>query len=92
MTHYLQSITPSLALGGELAYQRGPGVPGGHIAVVSAAGRYTNGESTISGSLGRCIISEILFIIILLLFLTINRYVFVIPRFGWMSPLLPPKS
>lgn len=53
VTHYLQSITPSLALGGELAYQRGPGVPGGHIAVLSAAGRYTNGESTISGSLGR---------------------------------------
>ncbi|XP_012254708.1 mitochondrial import receptor subunit TOM40 homolog 1 [Athalia rosae] len=51
VTHYLQSITPSLAVGGELAYQRGPGVPGGHIAVVSAAGRYTNGESTISGSL-----------------------------------------
>ncbi|XP_046416943.1 mitochondrial import receptor subunit TOM40 homolog 1 [Neodiprion fabricii] len=52
VTHYLQSITPSLALGGELAYQRGPGIPGGHIAVLSAAGRYTNGESTISGSLG----------------------------------------
>ncbi|XP_015587200.1 mitochondrial import receptor subunit TOM40 homolog 1 [Cephus cinctus] len=52
VAHYLQSITPSLALGGEVAYQRGPGVPGGHVAVVSAAGRYTNGESTISGSLG----------------------------------------
>lgn len=50
--HYLQSVTASLALGGELAYQRGPGVPGGQVAVVSAAGRYTNGDSTISGSLG----------------------------------------
>ncbi|XP_076752938.1 mitochondrial import receptor subunit TOM40 homolog 1 [Xylocopa sonorina] len=50
--HYLQSITPSVALGGELAYQRGPAVPGGHITVLSAAGRYTNGDSTISGSLG----------------------------------------
>lgn len=50
--HYLQSLTPSLALGGELAYQRGPGVPGGQVAVVSAAGRYTNGDSTISGTLG----------------------------------------
>lgn len=50
--HYLQSITPSIALGGELAYQRGPGLPGGQIVVVSAAGRYTNGESTISCSLG----------------------------------------
>ena len=50
--HYLQSVTAALALGGELAYQRGPGVPGGQVAVVSAAGRYTNGDSTISGSLG----------------------------------------
>ncbi|XP_066600800.1 mitochondrial import receptor subunit TOM40 homolog 1 [Prorops nasuta] len=50
--HYLQSITSSLSLGGELAYQRGPGIPGGQITVVSAAGRYTNGESTISGSMG----------------------------------------
>ena len=50
--HYLQSVTPSVALGGELAYQRGPAVPGGQVAVLSAAGRYTNGDSTISGSLG----------------------------------------
>ncbi|KAI4494590.1 PREDICTED: mitochondrial import receptor subunit TOM40 homolog 1 [Polistes canadensis] len=50
--HYLQSLSPTLALGGELAYQRGPGLPGGQIFVVSAAGRYTNGESTISCSLG----------------------------------------
>ncbi|KZC05079.1 Mitochondrial import receptor subunit TOM40 like protein 1, partial [Dufourea novaeangliae] len=48
--HYLQSVTPSIALGGEFAYQRG--LPGGQIAVVSAAGRYTNGDSTITGSLG----------------------------------------
>ncbi|XP_076246789.1 mitochondrial import receptor subunit TOM40 homolog 1 [Calliopsis andreniformis] len=50
--HYLQSITPTIALGGEFAYQRGAGIPGGQVAVVSAAGRYTNGDSTISGSLG----------------------------------------
>ncbi|KAG7199538.1 hypothetical protein KM043_014149 [Ampulex compressa] len=50
--HYLQSLTPSFALGGELAYQCGPAVPGGQIAVVSGVGRYTNGESTISASLG----------------------------------------
>ncbi|XP_076282134.1 mitochondrial import receptor subunit TOM40 homolog 1 [Lasioglossum baleicum] len=50
--HYLHSVTPSVALGGELAYQRGPAVPGGQVAVVSLAGRYTNGDSTISGSLG----------------------------------------
>ena len=50
--HYLQSITPSVALGAELACQRGAVIPGGHVAVLSAAGRYTNGDSTISGSFG----------------------------------------
>lgn len=50
--HYLQSVTPSVALGGEFAYQEGPSVPGGHVTVVSVAGRYTNGDSTISGGLG----------------------------------------
>lgn len=50
--HYLQSITPSVALGGELAYQRGPAIPGGQVAVLSAAGRYTCDDSTISASLG----------------------------------------
>lgn len=51
--HYLQSLTPSLALGGELAYQRGPGLPGGQIALLSAAGRYTYGDSTFSGSISK---------------------------------------
>ena len=51
VVHYLQSITSQLALGGELAYQKAPTVPGGSITVVSAAGRYTNGESTVSASL-----------------------------------------
>lgn len=50
--HYLQSVTEGLALGGELAYQYGPNVPGGEIAVVTAAARYANGSSTWSGSLG----------------------------------------
>lgn len=49
--HYLKSVTPSLALGGEVACQTGPTVPGGAVTVVSAAGRYTNGESTASASL-----------------------------------------
>ncbi|XP_014479777.1 PREDICTED: mitochondrial import receptor subunit TOM40 homolog 1 [Dinoponera quadriceps] len=49
--HYLHSVTPSLALGGELAYQRGAGIPGGQVALLSAAGRYTHGNSTISGSI-----------------------------------------
>jgi len=51
--HYLQSLTPSLALGGELAYQRGSGLPGGQIALLSAAGRYTTGDSTFSGSISK---------------------------------------
>lgn len=39
--HYLQNVIPSLALGAEMAYQYGPQVPGGEIAVMSLAGRYT---------------------------------------------------
>lgn len=46
-------MTPKLALGGELIYQQGPGIPGGYISIISAAGRYTNGDSIISGSLGK---------------------------------------
>lgn len=38
--HYLQAVTNKLALGAELAYQYGPAVPGGKIAIVSAAGKY----------------------------------------------------
>lgn len=52
VAHYLQSITKNLALGGELAYQYGPSVPGGEVAIVSAAARYINGTSTWSGTLG----------------------------------------
>jgi mitochondrial import receptor subunit TOM40 len=51
--HYLQTLTPSLALGGELAYQRGPALPGGQIAIMSGAGRYTHGNSTFSGSISK---------------------------------------
>lgn len=50
--HYLQSVTQKIALGAELAYQYGPSVPGGQIAVLSAVGRYTDGDSTWSGTLG----------------------------------------
>uniref|UniRef100_A0A6M2DIG5 Putative translocase of outer mitochondrial membrane complex subunit tom40 n=1 Tax=Xenopsylla cheopis TaxID=163159 RepID=A0A6M2DIG5_XENCH len=52
VTHYLQSVTNSLAMGAELAYQYGHQVPGGQIAVVSAAGRYTMGDAVMSGTLG----------------------------------------
>uniref|UniRef100_A0A3Q1G7H9 Translocase of outer mitochondrial membrane 40 n=1 Tax=Acanthochromis polyacanthus TaxID=80966 RepID=A0A3Q1G7H9_9TELE len=38
VTHYLQSITPALALGGELVYHRRPGEEG---SVMSLVGRYT---------------------------------------------------
>ncbi|XP_008329299.1 mitochondrial import receptor subunit TOM40B isoform X3 [Cynoglossus semilaevis] len=38
VSHYLQSITPSLALGGELVYHRRPGEEG---AVMSLVGKYT---------------------------------------------------
>lgn len=37
--HYLQSVTTRLALGTELAYQKGPGIPGGEIALLSAAAK-----------------------------------------------------
>lgn len=37
--HYLQAVTSRLALGSELAYQKGPNVPGGEIALLSAAAK-----------------------------------------------------
>lgn len=37
--HYLQAVTPRVALGTELAYQRGSQIPGGELALVSAAAR-----------------------------------------------------
>lgn len=41
MGHYLQNVTPKLALGTEIAYQSSPQVPGGQIALLSLAARYT---------------------------------------------------
>lgn len=52
VAHYLQSVTNKLALGAELAYQYGPAVPGGEIAIVSAAGKYGDENSVWSGTLG----------------------------------------
>ncbi|XP_034671758.1 mitochondrial import receptor subunit TOM40 homolog 1 [Drosophila subobscura] len=49
---YLQSVTPAIALGAEIAYQYGPNVPGRQIALVSGMGRYTSGNTTWSGTLG----------------------------------------
>uniref|UniRef100_A0A8C2HHF1 Translocase of outer mitochondrial membrane 40 homolog, like n=1 Tax=Cyprinus carpio TaxID=7962 RepID=A0A8C2HHF1_CYPCA len=48
IAHYLQSVTPSLALGGELVYHRRPGEEG---TVVSLAGRYTDKFSYYSNSI-----------------------------------------
>ncbi|XP_045464289.1 mitochondrial import receptor subunit TOM40 homolog 1-like [Harmonia axyridis] len=50
--HYLQSVTPRLALGTELAYQKGAGVPGGQIALLSAAAKYSTDLYQVSGTLG----------------------------------------
>lgn len=44
VSHYLQSVTPALALGGELVYHRRPGEEG---TVTSFLGRYT-GKSTLT--------------------------------------------
>ncbi|XP_072390894.1 mitochondrial import receptor subunit TOM40 homolog 1 [Diabrotica undecimpunctata] len=50
--HYLQAVTAKLALGTELAYQRGPSIPGGEIALLSAAAKYSTDNTQISGTLG----------------------------------------
>lgn len=50
--HYLQAVTARLALGTELAYQKGPGIPGGEIALLSAAAKYSTENVQISGTLG----------------------------------------
>ncbi|XP_012707031.3 mitochondrial import receptor subunit TOM40 homolog [Fundulus heteroclitus] len=49
ITHYLQSITPSLALGGELVYHRRPGEEG---SVLSLVGRYTASDFIATLTLG----------------------------------------
>ncbi|KAG5891690.1 hypothetical protein JTB14_021160 [Gonioctena quinquepunctata] len=50
--HYLQAVTSRLALGSEIAYQKGPGIPGGEIALLSAAGKYTTENVQVSGTVG----------------------------------------
>ncbi|KAL4657668.1 hypothetical protein GN956_G5056 [Arapaima gigas] len=49
VAHYLQSITPSLALGGELVYHRRPGEEG---SVMSLVGRYTGSNYIATLTLG----------------------------------------
>lgn len=50
--HYLQSVSKNTDLGAELAYQYGPQVPGGEIAVLSIAGRYSGKDYVFSGTAG----------------------------------------
>ncbi|KAG9328510.1 hypothetical protein JZ751_007442 [Albula glossodonta] len=49
VAHYLQSVTPSLALGGELVYHRRPGEEG---TVTSLVGRYTGSNYVATLTLG----------------------------------------
>lgn len=49
--HYLQRVTAGLALGAELMYQRGMQVPGGEIAIMSLAGRYTGSNWQVSANM-----------------------------------------
>lgn len=49
--HYLQSVTKRLALGAELVYQASPQLPGGQIAALSVAGRYSGPDYSISSTL-----------------------------------------
>lgn len=50
--HYLKSLTPSLALGVELAYQKGSALPHDHVAILSGVARYIKDNSTITASVG----------------------------------------
>ncbi|XP_050357315.1 mitochondrial import receptor subunit TOM40 homolog 1 [Nymphalis io] len=50
--HYLQSVTPRLALGAELVYQSSSRIAGGEIAIASAAARYTMDDSELSATMG----------------------------------------
>ncbi|XP_028837460.1 mitochondrial import receptor subunit TOM40 homolog [Denticeps clupeoides] len=49
VTHYLQSITPALALGGEMVYHRRPGEEG---TVTSFVGRYTGNNYVATLTIG----------------------------------------
>ena len=52
MFHFLRALNRNLSLGAELAYQCSPQVPGGHIAMLSLAGRYATDDFTLAGTLG----------------------------------------
>jgi len=48
---YLQNVSKRLALGAELVYQSSPQLPGGHIAAVSVAGRYSGPDYSLASTL-----------------------------------------
>ncbi|KAI9551858.1 hypothetical protein GHT06_022194 [Daphnia sinensis] len=50
--HYLQTVVPNVAVGAEVAYQYGSGIPGGGVAVISGVGRYTGSNWNLSGTVG----------------------------------------
>jgi len=50
--HYLRAITPRLSLGGELAYQASPQIPGGHVAVFSGSAKVTGDACVAAATLG----------------------------------------
>ncbi|GAB6028102.1 hypothetical protein CHUAL_002322 [Chamberlinius hualienensis] len=52
VAQYLQNITEKVALGAEYVYQCGPQVPGGHVALVSLAGRYLGNNCVTSAIVG----------------------------------------
>jgi mitochondrial import receptor subunit TOM40 len=50
--HYLRSLTRSVALGAELAYQSSPQLPGGHVAVLSVAARHSGENHALAATVG----------------------------------------
>lgn len=50
--HYLRALTKNLSLGAEMAYQAGQQLPGGHVGVLSLAGRYATEDSAFAATLG----------------------------------------
>jgi len=50
--HYLQAVSERLAVGSELAYQKGQAIPGGEIALLSLAAKYSTENYQCSGTLG----------------------------------------
>lgn len=49
--HYLQNVSPKVALGAEMVYQYGSQIPGSEISLLSIAGRYTASNYIWSGTL-----------------------------------------